>query len=96
MKWLVFPLSTVCMLLVAGCGFWSVRTQIAGAIIAPGIIEVENNRQVVQHAQTAQYARVGPVGKGGGAKAAARSGPRRPDAAYVPEPGSNTIAPRSR
>ncbi len=38
-------------LLIASIGVWSVRTQIAGAIIASGIIEVENNRQVVQHAE---------------------------------------------
>ena len=36
-------------LLVGGIGVWSVRTQIAGAIIANGMIVVENNRQVVQH-----------------------------------------------
>lgn len=38
-------------LLVGGIGFWSVRTEIAGAIIANGMIVVENNRQVVQHAE---------------------------------------------
>ncbi|HBZ44982.1 MAG TPA: HlyD family type I secretion periplasmic adaptor subunit [Maritimibacter sp.] len=36
-------------LLVGGFGTWSVTTNIAGAIIAPGAIEVEQNRQVVQH-----------------------------------------------
>ncbi len=49
-----FPLSLgmlALLLLVAGVGFWSVRSQIAGAIIANGTIEVENNRQVVQHAE---------------------------------------------
>lgn len=48
------PLIVGCLalvLLVAGIGFWSVRTQIAGAIIASGAIEVENNRQIVQHAE---------------------------------------------
>lgn len=35
--------------LVGGFGTWSVQTQIAGAIIASGRIEVERNRQVVQH-----------------------------------------------
>ncbi len=39
------------LLLVGGVGYWSVRTQIAGAIIANGMIVVENNRQVVQHAE---------------------------------------------
>lgn len=38
-------------LLVGGLGYWSVRTQIAGAIVAEGMIVVENNRQVVQHAE---------------------------------------------
>jgi len=37
------------LVLVGGFGTWSVRTQIAGAIIASGRIEVERNRQVVQH-----------------------------------------------
>jgi HlyD family secretion protein len=35
--------------LVGGFGFWSVTTNIAGAIIASGQLEVEMNRQVVQH-----------------------------------------------
>ncbi len=39
------------VLLVGGVGFWSVRTQIAGAVIATGMIVVENNRQVIQHAE---------------------------------------------
>lgn len=36
-------------LLVGGIGVWSIRTQIAGAVIANGMIVVESNRQVVQH-----------------------------------------------
>ncbi len=35
--------------LVAGFGIWSVTTSIAGAIVTSGQIEVEQNRQVVQH-----------------------------------------------
>ncbi|MDO8883583.1 MAG: HlyD family type I secretion periplasmic adaptor subunit [Pseudotabrizicola sp.] len=35
--------------LVGGLGLWSVTTSISGAIVAPGRIEVEQNRQVVQH-----------------------------------------------
>jgi HlyD family secretion protein len=35
--------------LVGGFGTWATQTQIAGAIIATGRIEVERNRQVVQH-----------------------------------------------
>jgi HlyD family secretion protein len=35
--------------LVGGLGFWAVDSVIAGAVIAPGRIEVESNRQVVQH-----------------------------------------------
>lgn len=35
--------------LVLGIGVWSVNTQIAGAVIASGTIQVEANRQVVQH-----------------------------------------------
>ena len=32
-----------------GVGLWAVRTEIAGAVIANGVVEVENERQVVQH-----------------------------------------------
>ncbi|MBE1283692.1 MAG: HlyD family type I secretion periplasmic adaptor subunit [Rhodobacteraceae bacterium] len=35
--------------LVGGFGFWAVQATIAGAIIAPGRIEVDRNRQIVQH-----------------------------------------------
>ncbi len=37
------------VLLIGGFGVWSVATNIGGAIIAPGVIQVEQNRQVVQH-----------------------------------------------
>lgn len=36
-------------LLLGGLGGWSVFTTLAGAIVAPGQIEVSQNRQVVQH-----------------------------------------------
>ena len=36
-------------ILLGGFGLWSVVTEISGAIIAPGRIEVEQNRQIVQH-----------------------------------------------
>lgn len=35
--------------LLAGFGYWSVRATLSGAIIAGGQIEVDQNRQVVQH-----------------------------------------------
>ncbi len=35
--------------LVGGLGYWSATAQIAGAVIAPGVIQVQTNRQVVQH-----------------------------------------------
>ncbi|MBP7241589.1 HlyD family type I secretion periplasmic adaptor subunit [Amaricoccus sp.] len=35
--------------LVAGLGIWGTLSSISGAVIAPGTIEVEGNRQVVQH-----------------------------------------------
>lgn len=37
------------VLLVGGLGAWSVMTTLSGAIVASGQIEVEQNRQVVQH-----------------------------------------------
>ena len=36
-------------ILVGGLGIWSVYTQLAGAIVSSGSIEVQSNRQVVQH-----------------------------------------------
>ncbi len=37
------------LLLVGGFGTWAAVSNIAGAVIAPGRIEVDRNRQVVQH-----------------------------------------------
>jgi HlyD family secretion protein len=37
------------LVLVAGFGWWSVGTHIAGAVVTSGQIEVEQHRQVVQH-----------------------------------------------
>ena len=39
----------VLALLVGGFGAWSVTAKIAGAVVASGQVEVEQNRQVVQH-----------------------------------------------
>lgn len=37
------------VILVLGLGLWSVKTELAGAIISQGVIEVQSNRQVVEH-----------------------------------------------
>ena len=37
------------VLMLGGLGAWSVGTNIAGAVVAPGVVEVESDRQVVQH-----------------------------------------------
>ena len=37
------------LVLVGGFGTWAVTAQITGAVIASGLIEVDQNRQVVQH-----------------------------------------------
>ncbi|MFY0692614.1 MAG: HlyD family type I secretion periplasmic adaptor subunit [Paracoccaceae bacterium] len=37
------------LLLLGGLGAWSVGTQIAGAVVARGVVEVESKRQVIQH-----------------------------------------------
>jgi HlyD family secretion protein len=37
-------------ILVFGFGAWSVFTQMAGAVVGIGVVEVETKRQVVQHA----------------------------------------------
>ncbi len=39
------------IVLVGVLGVWSVTARIAGAVIASGMIQLENNRQVVQHPQ---------------------------------------------
>lgn len=36
-------------LLVGGVGIWSVQTRLAGAIVSSGSIEVQSNRQVIEH-----------------------------------------------
>ena len=45
---ILFGLFTL-LLLVGGFGLWSTTTKIAGAVVSPGRVEVEQNRQVVQH-----------------------------------------------
>lgn len=40
---------TALALLVGGLGAWATTTRLAGAVVANGIIEVETNRQVIQH-----------------------------------------------
>ena len=35
--------------LLGGLGYWSVEARIAGAVIAPGTVQVEGRRQVVEH-----------------------------------------------
>ena len=40
---------TAAVVLVAGFGLWATMTRISGAIVAPGQIEVEQDRQIVQH-----------------------------------------------
>jgi HlyD family secretion protein len=37
------------LVLVLGFGLWSTQTRISGAIVAPGLIGVDRDRQVVQH-----------------------------------------------
>lgn len=37
------------MLLIFGVGVWGAKTKISGAVVATGMIQVENLRQVVQH-----------------------------------------------
>ena len=47
-----FPLSVgagAILLLLGSIGYWSLNTQIAGAIVASGTIKVEFDRQIVQH-----------------------------------------------
>ncbi|MCR9126380.1 MAG: HlyD family type I secretion periplasmic adaptor subunit [Rhodobacteraceae bacterium] len=48
-RWPVMVGMIAVLILVGGFGTWAVVTNIAGAIIASGQIEVDKNRQVVQH-----------------------------------------------
>ncbi|MCV2881852.1 HlyD family type I secretion periplasmic adaptor subunit [Actibacterium sp. XHP0104] len=46
------PLATgmfALVLLIGGLGVWSVKATLAGAVMASGMVQVENNRQVIQH-----------------------------------------------
>lgn len=51
------------VILFAGFGVWSVTTQLAGAIVASGRIEVDRNRQAIQHPEGGRVAEV-LVGEG--------------------------------
>jgi HlyD family type I secretion membrane fusion protein len=47
-----FPLTVgflALLVLVGGIGYWSVSARIAGAVVSSGMIQVETNRQVIQH-----------------------------------------------
>ncbi len=48
-RWQVFWGLLAVAILVGGLGYWAATANIAGAIVAPGQIVVEQNRQVVQH-----------------------------------------------
>lgn len=50
-------------ILIAGFGVWSVTSQLAGAVVASGRIEVERNRQAIQHPDGGRVAEV-MVGEG--------------------------------
>lgn len=36
-------------ILIGGVGVWSTQTRLAGAIVSPGVVEVQSNRQVIEH-----------------------------------------------
>lgn len=48
-------------LLVGGFGAWATLTELSGAVVAPGRIEVELNRQVVQHPDGGVVAEIGVI-----------------------------------
>jgi HlyD family secretion protein len=48
-RWPLLIGFTALLLLVGGIGYWSFQANIAGAVVSPGVIEVESNRQVVEH-----------------------------------------------
>ena len=83
-------------LLIGGVGAWSVNTEIAGAVVAPGAVEVESERQVVQHpdcgvvgeifAVLALAALVGGGGGGGRGSGGVRRERARAGPAHRPQP----------
>lgn len=50
-KWPIIIGATTLTLLLTTLGWWSVWAHLAGALVAQGVVEVENERQVVQHAE---------------------------------------------
>ncbi|QJF50329.1 HlyD family type I secretion periplasmic adaptor subunit [Roseobacter ponti] len=48
-KWPLITGAVSVVILLGGMGYWSVNTEIAGAVIANGRLQVENDSQVVQH-----------------------------------------------
>ena len=48
-RWPMMIGALAVLILVGGFGTWALRTSIAGAIVSGGRIEVDRNRQVVQH-----------------------------------------------
>jgi HlyD family secretion protein len=46
------------VILIAGFGGWAVSSQLAGAVVAPGRIEVDRNRQAIQHPDGGRVAAV--------------------------------------
>ncbi|MEL6952406.1 MAG: HlyD family type I secretion periplasmic adaptor subunit [Pseudomonadota bacterium] len=46
------------ILLLCGFGGWSIRANIAGAVIAPGLVEVGQNRQAIEHPDGGVVARI--------------------------------------
>ncbi len=49
--WSLFVGYSALIVLVGVLGVWGMQARIAGAVIASGMIQVENNRQIVQHPQ---------------------------------------------
>jgi HlyD family secretion protein len=41
--------AVACVVLIGGFGIWSVTARIEGAVVAPGTVEIDARRQVVQH-----------------------------------------------
>ena len=48
--WFAFIIGLIAICILVGLlGVWGMQSRIAGAVIAPGVIKVESNRQVIQH-----------------------------------------------
>ncbi len=48
-RWPLLAGIVALVMLIGGVGYWSLSTQLAGAVVTSGTVQVDSNRQVIQH-----------------------------------------------